>query len=375
MRTVLVFGVTFVAGALFFACAKGDAAATAGDGSGDTTEDGGAGDGARDGNSSYVTDSGESGDSAADGGVDAAPVCIESDAGCLTGSPGACSDGILHCDGGVAVCEAVTTTESCYSADAATRNTGICHDGTQTCTGTLGACTGEVDPAAHEDCFNTLDDDCNGLVNDGCPAAITLGATTTLPGAGGGGGGPKTVLCPTGAFVTRVDSWFDNSDQKASGVSIFCATPTLVQGASSYSVTLAANTPAPYLIEHGTTSASDQRTDDCGISGLSAITYELGYADSWVEALGHHCSSGALTLNADNTISFTFTQSAYGNPPGEFNSYSTPPPGSFFIRDCDSSATNQVVVGYAIHDGAYLDNITPICAPLVVTASAGTPDP
>ena len=374
-KTATWIGLACVTGAGFVACANGTLSNAP-----DDEDAGGGGDedaaSGRDGGSGVI-DGG-----ATDAGEDTGPSCIDDDAGCSTGYPGLCNGGNHHClaDGG-SVCVPFYTTQPCYTGPATTRNKGICHDGTQSCVGELGACTGEALPngitdgggTPVEDCFNTppADDDCDGLIDQGCPMSLSLGATRTLAGAGGGGGTPKTLTCPTGAFVTRVDSWFDNQDQKASGVSIFCATPSLVQGASSYSVTLAANTPAPYGTEHGSADPSNQRTDDCGISGLTAITYELGIADSFVEAQGYHCGSSAVTLNSDNTITFSFANVPYGNPPGDYNAYSNPP-GTFFSRACNS---NEVVVGFSIHDGAYLDNITPICAPLNVKYTAGTPDP
>lgn len=369
MRTALVFGVTFAAGALFFACAKGDEGVAADGGGVEITEDGSAGDAAKDGNTSYVTDGGTSGDGASDDAeTDAAPVCVESDAGCSTGSPGACADGILHCDGGVAVCEALATTESCYSGSVATRNKGICHDGTQTCTGTLGACTDEVDPMPHENCFNNVDDDCNGLINDGCPVSVTIGAQNPLAAGGSGtGGGSHQVVCPAGAFVTRVDSWGDTSDLEASGVSIYCATPSLIQGASSYSVTLAANTPAPYLTEHGTTSPASLRSDDCGISGLTGIVRSDGLSNSHIQGLGFHCGTSAVTLASDNSITFDFVNTGDES----YTYYTNNNTGTAFDRLCPFY---QVVVGFTVRDGNYLDNITPICAPLYAQYSAGTPD-
>lgn len=356
VRSLLALGITSAASAAFFACAKGDEGVAGVE---------------KDAASYGSSDAGLAHDADADAG----PACIESDAGCSTGISGACGNGILHCDGGAPVCEPVAPTEACYTGGATTRNNGICKDGVQTCSDSTATCVGEVLPMAAENCFNNLDDDCDGRINNGCPSTVTLGASRTLDGAGGSGGGPTSVMCPTGAFVTRVDSWFDNNDQKASGVSIFCATPSLIQGASSYSVTLAANAPAPYGTQHGTANPSNQRTDDCGISGLTAIAYSEGYADSWVEALGHHCASSVVTLAPDNSITFSFVNSGYSN--GPFSEYSNPPAGTFFDRDCNVGETpaNQVVVGFSIHDGAYLDNITPICAPLVVTYQVGTVDP
>jgi hypothetical protein len=47
---------------------------------------------------------------------------------------------------------------------------GACHAGTQTCTGgAWGVCTGEVLPAAVDLCKG-LDDNCNGMIDDGCTA-------------------------------------------------------------------------------------------------------------------------------------------------------------------------------------------------------------
>jgi hypothetical protein len=46
---------------------------------------------------------------------------------------------------------------------------GVCRAGTQQCLrGAWGACAGAVGPMPREVCRNGLDDDCNGLVDDGC---------------------------------------------------------------------------------------------------------------------------------------------------------------------------------------------------------------
>lgn len=376
MRTAYAIGLSVAAGALVFACAKGDAGTVPGSSGDDGELDAGVSSG-EDGSVDYNGDSGAKDGGGDSGIVDAGPKCDDDDAGCVvSGAVGLCAVGNHHCDdAGASVCTSAVTTQACYSGGASTRNLGECHDGTQSCIGTApGTCAGEVLPAAHENCFNNLDDDCDGLINDGCPAAASLGAVVALAGAGGGGGGQHDVLCPAGALVTRVDSWFDNKDAKGSGVSIYCATPTLVQNAASYSMTLAANTPAPYGTEHGSASPSIQRSDDCGISGLVGITYSILNVDTWVEAMGHHCSSGSVALNADNTIGIAFTRIPYGNPPGDYNSYGTPP-GTDTTRDCSSLGANYVAVGYRVRDGAYLDNLTLLCAPLGVTYKAGTPDP
>jgi hypothetical protein len=61
-------------------------------------------------------------------------------------------------------------TQSCYTGPPGSLGVGICHGGTRTCqaTGTFGACAGEVTPRA-EICGNGQDDDCNGVIDNGCP--------------------------------------------------------------------------------------------------------------------------------------------------------------------------------------------------------------
>jgi hypothetical protein len=302
---------------------------------------------------------GEAGaDAAADVAPEVGPTCIESDAGCMSMNPGACAAGVLRCDGGLSFCQPIQSSQTCYTGPATTRDAGVCKDGTQTCLGTLGACGGEVLPAQYENCFNTLDDDCDGVVNNGCPESVALGADDPIGAAGGAGGTLGSVHCPVGAFVTRVDSWFDNTDQKVSGVSIYCATPTLVQGATAYTITLAANAPAPYSTLTGGADPANERADDCGLAGLTATTYADGLADGFVEGLGNHCGTSSVTLNSNNTITFDFTTNGDESYSDWANS-----PGAFFLVQCPS---NEVVVGFNLRYGAWLDEIQPICAQLLV---------
>ncbi len=302
----------------------------------------------------------ESPDAARDTGPDAAPpVCVASAAACTTTNPGACGPGTTECDdAGAPVCRPLQTTQACYTGAAGTKSVGACKGGTQSCVGALGACTGEVVPAAHDNCFAATDDDCDGTTGNGCPQALTLGADRTLAAVGGMGGAVSTLHCPKGAFVNRVDSWFDDTDQHASGVSIYCATPTLVQGASSYSVTLTPSTPAPYQKAAGS-GATDERDDDCGTSGLTAITYTTGLADNAIEGLGNHCGTSAVTLAADNTITLAFTTSG----DTDYNAWANSS-GNFFDSACNS---NEVVVGFTLRIAGWLDSIRPICAALQVT--------
>jgi hypothetical protein len=258
-------------------------------------------------------------------------------------------------DAGAPYCRPIATGQPCYTGAQGTRGHGTCKDGVQTCEG-VGACVGEVLPLAHENCFNADDDDCDGVPNNGCPDHLAIGTFGGLVLRGGtGGANARNVYCPANSFVTRSTFYLDNTQGHASGVAIYCAAPTLVQGASTYSVTLTPITPAPYLKVVGDNPTIQGGDYDCGITGLVAGSWLVGLADSFVEALGMHCSNGAVSMGADNTLTFNFTQTGAGS----FYGYQT---GTPFEDDCPP---HQVLVGYNLKQGDWLDSIQAVCAPLV----------
>lgn len=95
-----------------------------------------------------------------------------------------------------------TQSRGCYAGPAGTDGTGVCLAGTEDCVaGTWGACLGQVLPGA-ESC-NGLDDDCNGSADDALgTVACGLGAcaaTANLCAAG------ALVACAPGIPLTTID--------------------------------------------------------------------------------------------------------------------------------------------------------------------------
>jgi hypothetical protein len=102
--------------------------------------------------------------------------------GAVTPASETCGDGLDNdCDGvsdDSCVC-APGSMASCYAGPTGTAGVGTCAEGTQTCnaTGTgYGACVDSVEPVA-EVCGDGLDNNCDGVTDDGCvctPSAVTL---------------------------------------------------------------------------------------------------------------------------------------------------------------------------------------------------------
>jgi hypothetical protein len=124
-------------------------------------------------------------------------------------------------------------TQSCYGGPAGTLNVGTCRAGSQTCvvggTGTWGACTGDVRPVT-ETC-NGLDDDCNGAVDNG--SATTCTAPISIGTLNPSGAFTLTgyVAAPAGSeqwYVVSVPTSFVSGTMRGTG------TPTInLTGAGS----------------------------------------------------------------------------------------------------------------------------------------------
>jgi hypothetical protein len=78
---------------------------------------------------------------------------------------------------------------ACYPGPASEVGVGACRSGTEQCVdGAWGACTG-AQTAVAELCGDSIDNDCDGEVNDGCPCTYTRSTGQTSDG---------TSICCTG---------------------------------------------------------------------------------------------------------------------------------------------------------------------------------
>lgn len=107
-------------------------------------------------------------------------------------------------------CECLSgETQFCYSGPPNTANVGSCKTGMQTCDGatnTFGACMGDVLPGT-EIC-NGLDEDCNGVVDDGIPEKTCgIGACANVaPGCVAGAPGMCVPLQPSPELCDGIDN-------------------------------------------------------------------------------------------------------------------------------------------------------------------------
>ena len=279
---------------------------------------------------------------------------------CTTGNPGDCAMGHSVCSGDVQSCVPDVTTQSCYDGPAGTVGVGACKAGAQTCIGSLSSCDGQVKPAAQEDCFNDIDDDCDGVVNNGCPDHLTTGTPRALTARGNtAGGSPFSLRCPANSYVTKTVVYGDSTDQFIAGIDIACATPTLTRGTSSYTVSATAVTVNPNTVRAAHISTGSSFTFDCGATGFtpgwwSAGQHETG-AGGGIDALGMLCATGSLALSSTNQLTATMSKTGTIDYYGYLNF------GTQFEDDC---AANEVLIGYDGRDGNYFDSIQAVCAPL-----------
>jgi hypothetical protein len=151
-------------------------------------------------------------------------------------------------------------TQPCYTGPAGTQGVGICHGGTQTClaNGTWGMCQGQQTPVA-EICGNGLDDDCDGVVDNGC------------------------VTCPAGQVAcsgTCVDTQSDPSN--CGGCGLRCNFPNAIGACASGACHLAGCNPG---------------FADCNGNPADGCETNIRTDNNNCGACGHVCAAGTVCTN------------------------------------------------------------------------------
>lgn len=200
---------------------------------------------------------------------------------CSAGAFGGCVGEVLptaescnnlddNCNG--VIDEAVT--QACYTGPAPTNGVGVCHGGTQTCnSGAFGGCAGQVLPAA-ETC-NGLDDDCNGLVDEG----VTSTFYRDVDGDGYGVAGSRQACSAPDGYVAIVGDCDDSNpaiglegSYRADGDGdTWCApASTMACPGAQPAGTIPSDQCSSYVDPFG---ESDPRYSDCNDSNAYANSY------------------------------------------------------------------------------------------------------
>ncbi len=150
-----------------------------------------------------------------DGCVDAD--CDDTNADVHAGATEQCDGVDNNCDGTVdegCTC-ADGDTQSCYSGPAGTEGVGQCHVGSQTCSSNAwGSCSGEKTPDADETCGDNIDNNCDGSVDEGC--ACDFSGTSTGVCADGVIDANGNCTAPAGYEATETSC--DQLDNDCDGV-------------------------------------------------------------------------------------------------------------------------------------------------------------
>lgn len=146
-------------------------------------------------------------------------------------------DGAINEDGTGCVC-VPGAPASCYTGPEGTDNVGKCASGTETCAAdglSYGPCIGQVTPSDQEECPTTqIDDNCNGVENEGCACPESGDTQSCYSGAAGtegqgpciagtqtceddGNGGTEWSSACAGEVVPGIEDCINGADDDCDG--------------------------------------------------------------------------------------------------------------------------------------------------------------
>jgi hypothetical protein len=282
---------------------------------------------------------------------------------CSSGLQGVCAAGFTVCSSGSLSCvsSVPASPEVCDGLDnncngapdegnpgggvaCNTGRPGICSAGTTRCERAAIECL--QDTAAIGELCDSLDNNCNGVVNDGCPTAISFVASANGPQYGGGGGTAFSSPCIAGSALVGLAV---RSGSEVDAVAARCAPITLTESTATNPYSYNATTgPVSTLTQYGGGGGSAY-SNACAANQV-VIGLNLRAAGR-VDQVQWICGTLAVT-GAPGSLSVSrtpvATSPAYGGSGGDPYSYTCP--------------DNQVVTGIFGRYGSRLDALGVICA-------------
>jgi hypothetical protein len=285
---------------------------------------------------------------------------------CNTGQPGICSAGLTTCSSGTVSCQQLefASADICDGLDnncngladegnpgggaaCDTGRAGVCEAGITSCTGGEILCNQST--AASAEICDALDNDCNGAINNGCPDSIALGVGTASPQfADADGGSPYSIPCATGAAVV---GFYGRSGSEIDAIGPVCAPIQLFERTDT--------TPWRYEVRGGTRTDTSTRGGGGGSpfrATCPANEFVIGVngrAADRMDAWQFTCGTMSITGNP-GSLAVTRTSvstSAYLGGSG----------GSNFSYTCPE---NRIVTGISGRSGSLLDSISVTCSQL-----------
>jgi len=209
---------------------------------------------------------------------------------------------------------------------------------------------GQVGPAARV--CDGADNNCNGVVDDGCPSQIALGATSGGPIYGGSGGTAYTSLCGENEVVVGVElrygSEIDRLQLRCQPLGLLILTGTI-----PHTFRIDRTGSASLLTAYGGTGGSIA-SYTCP-SGEAVVGIQ-GRAATRLDALQVRCGSWAV---AGTPGSFVVTRTL-----GALSPFRGGNGGTAFTYTCPDGG---MLRGLAVRSGSRVDRVQPYCRTVGVT--------